>query len=99
MSNWSIFIFVLAAPLSVFLIVAVALAFSESLVAFVISVPVIVVLMIGLYRYLQQKILVTVGQGKIHIRYLRNPFFVTASDMDLMPDDVESYKFDNFSGA
>jgi len=99
MSNWSAFIFVLAAPLSLFLAVAIAFGLGGGLVAFIFGIVAVVGLMIFLYRYLQQKIRVTVGQGSIHIHYLRTPFFVSASDMDIVPADVESYKFDNFNGA
>ena len=99
MSGWSVFVFVLAAPISLFSAVGVALAEGGSAVVFIISIAIAVGMMIYLYRYLQQKILVIVGQGSICIRYLRSPFFVSASDMDLVPSDVESYKFDNFNGV
>src|SRR4051812_32266724 len=79
MSNWSAFILVLAAPLSLFLAVGIAVGFGGSVVAFIVGTAVLVGLMIYLYRYLQQKILVTVGQGSIRIHYLRSPFFVSTS--------------------
>jgi hypothetical protein len=99
MSNWSAFVFVLAAPLSLFLMVGIALAFGGSVFAFVVGITAAVGFMIFLYRYLQQKILVTVGPGSIHVHYLRSPFFVSVPDMYLSPADVESYKFDEFNGA
>jgi hypothetical protein len=99
MSNWSVFIFVLAAPLSFALAVGIASGFDGGAVMFIAGIAASVLLMIYLYHYLQQTILVTVGQGSINIHYLRSPFFVSTSDMDLVPEDVESYKYDIFNGA
>jgi hypothetical protein len=98
MSNWSAFMFVLAAPFSMLFAMLIGSRL-HSAVAFIVAVAAMAGIMIYLFRYLQQKILVTVGQGAISIRYLHSPFFVPTSNMDIVPGDVASYKFENFNGA
>ncbi len=99
MSDSSAFIFVFAGPLLVFLDIKIAMWFGGSAVAFVFGVIGSIGLMVYLFQYLQQKILVTVGHGSISIHYLRSPFFGSPNDMDLVLADVESYKFDTYSGV
>jgi hypothetical protein len=107
MTNWSAFVLVLCAPLSLLFAGGVAMGIgwggpngnSIKAITFILGLVVAVVLMIYLYRYLLQKIQVTVGQGCIRIHYLRSPFFASSADMDIVPADIASYKFDNFNGA
>src|SRR3954469_12137421 len=65
MPNWSGSILVLAVPFSLLLAVGIASGFGGSAVAFIVSIAAVVGLLIFLYRYLLQKIQVTVGQGSI----------------------------------
>jgi hypothetical protein len=99
MSNWSIFIFVLAVPLSLLVFVGIGVAVDGSVFSFIIGIVAVVVFMIFLYQYLQQKILVTVEGEFIRVNYLRSPFFESTFDLDISPSDIESYKFDNFNGV
>jgi hypothetical protein len=99
MSGWNTFVFVLAAPLSLFAALGISIMFGGSLVVFLVSIAAVFGLMILLFRYVQQQISVTLGPGTISIHYLRSPFFDSVSDMELTPADVDSYKYDNFNGA
>ena len=100
MSDWSKFIFVLTLPISLFLAFGIVLWLGGNLVvAFFVSIAAVVGQITYLNKYLQQKILVTIGKDSIRIHYLHSPFFVSTSDMYLAPSNIESYKYENFSGT
>lgn len=105
MSVGSSLIFAFSAIPSIFLFIGIFIAVDSVVphvgfvAGFIIGVAAVVCIMIALYRYLQRKILVTVGPGSIHIHYLPKPFFASKPDMNIVPADVESYKSDYFNGA
>ncbi len=99
MSIGSSFVFLLGAPVSVALYIGVLWVLGANVFAFFVGVAAIVGTMIGLYRYLLQKILVTVGRGAILVRYLYIPFFMSKPDMEFAVTDIASYQFDYINGA
>ncbi len=99
MSGWSSFFFVFAAPLSFLFVLEIAVGLGGGVFSFIIGIVAIVALMIFLFRYLQQKILVTTKQDTIQVNYLHTPFFESRADMDISINDIASYKFDSFNGV
>lgn len=99
MPNWNAFLFVLAAPLCIFVFVGFLMVIDQPVISFIVGAGACVGIMIFLFRYLQQKIAVTVAPDFIRINYVRKPFYDSTRNLELTYDDIESYKFDDFNGA
>ncbi len=98
MSNWSTLIFIVATLFSIFSSMVISILIDESVLSLVIGGAIALVLIVLLFRYLQQQLEITVGTDTIEVRYIHKPFFDSATDMHIAMDEIASYKLDGFNG-